>query len=143
MIAVDTNVLVYAHRAGVPEHRRARRAIERAVEDPRGWGIAAASIGEFWSVVTHPSAAGRPSTSKEAASFLRALSEDADMQIWSPGKGFGDRLVQLALDLEIVGVRVFDLQIGLTALENGAQEIWTHDAGFTRIPGIRLHDPLS
>ena len=65
------------------------------------------------------------------------------MQIWSPGKGFGDRLVQLALDLEIVGVRVFDLQIGLTALENGAQEIWTHDAGFTRIPGIRLHDPLS
>lgn len=143
MIALDTNLLVYAHRSGVPEHRRARQAIERGVADPRGWGIAVASVGEFWSIVTHPKAAGRPSTPTEAATFLRRLEENASMQIWSPGKGFGERLLQLAIDLGIAGVRVFDLQIGLTALEHGAHEIWTHDGGFTHIPGIRLHDPLT
>jgi toxin-antitoxin system PIN domain toxin len=143
VIAVDTNLLVYAHRASTPEHRRARQAIERAAEDSRGWGIAIATVGEFWSVVTHATASGRPSTAKEAAAFLRRLNESADMQIWSPGKGFGERLLQLAVDLDVAGVRVFDLQIALTALEHGAHEIWTHDGNFTRVPGIRLHDPLT
>ena len=38
--------------------------------------------------------------------------------------------------------RVFDLQIGLTAFDNGAHEIWTHDGAFVRIPGLRVRDPL-
>lgn len=48
MIAVDTNLLVYAHRSAVPEHARARRAIENAVDDPHGWGISIANVAEFW-----------------------------------------------------------------------------------------------
>jgi predicted nucleic acid-binding protein len=47
VIAVDTNLLVYAHRSSLPEHRRARRALEQASRDPRGWGIALASVAEF------------------------------------------------------------------------------------------------
>jgi hypothetical protein len=50
MIAIDTNLLVYAHRARTPEHARARKAIERAAADDAGWGIAAASLTEFWAV---------------------------------------------------------------------------------------------
>jgi hypothetical protein len=143
MIAVDTNVLVYAHRAGVPEHRRARRIIEQVATESDGWGIAAASVGEFWSVVTHATAPGRPSTPDEAASFLQRLGEDAGMQIWSPRTAFGERWLRLALELGIVGPRVFDLQIALTALDHGVHEIWTHDTRFVRVPGIRVHDPLS
>jgi predicted nucleic acid-binding protein len=30
VIALDTNLLVYAHRSGTPKHRAARAAIERA-----------------------------------------------------------------------------------------------------------------
>ena len=52
-------------------------------------------------------------------------------------------LCQLALDLGVSGPRIFDLQIGLIAFENGATEIWTHDNKFIRIPGLRLHDPFS
>jgi hypothetical protein len=37
---------------------------------------------------------------------------------------------------------VFDLQVAITAVENGATEMWTHDAGFIRIPGLRVHDPV-
>ena len=54
MIAIDTNLLIYAHRCGLPEHRAARRAIQKASVDPRGWGIPFSCIAEFWSVVTHP-----------------------------------------------------------------------------------------
>lgn len=142
MIAVDTNLLVYAHRSSLPEHRRARRAIERASGDPRGWGIALASVAEFWSVVTH-SASPRPSTGREASAFLAALETGAAMQVWVPRTGFATRLLQLASDLEVAGVRVFDLQIALTVFEHGASELWTHDRSFTRVPGLRLVDPLA
>ncbi len=142
MIAVDTNLLVYAHRSSLPEHRRARRALEQASADPRGWGIALTSVGEFWSVVTHR-AASRPSTAGEASGFLAALETDAAMQVWVPRAGFATRLLQLASDLDVAGARVFDLQIALTAFENGAAELWTHDQGFTRVPGLRFVDPLA
>jgi predicted nucleic acid-binding protein len=62
MIAVDTNLLVYAHRARTREHAAARRAIERAAAHAAGWGLPLPVLAEFWAVVTHPSAAGRPST---------------------------------------------------------------------------------
>jgi hypothetical protein len=40
VIAVDTNLLVYAHRAATREHRRARAAIALAAGSGAGWGIA-------------------------------------------------------------------------------------------------------
>jgi len=142
VIAVDTNLLVYAHRSSLPEHRRARRALERASSDPRGWGVALASVAEFWSLVTHR-AAPRPSAAGEPTAYLAALGSDAAMQVWAPRAGFETRLLQLASDLEVAGARVFDLQIALTAFEHGASELWTHDRGFTRMPGLRLVDPLA
>lgn len=123
MIAIDTNLLVYAHRRGVGEHRAARAAIERAATDSRGWGIALQSVGEFWSVVTHPTAAGGASSPDQATAFLRNLRADAGMVVWSPGIGFDDRLLQLAGDLGVSGPRILDLQVALTVFEHGASEL--------------------
>ena len=142
MIAIDTNLLVYAHRERTPQHKKARKAIEAASAGPRGWGMSAAVLPEFWSVVTHPGAEGRPSTPAQAAAFVRALA-DAGALIWSAGPGFGERLLQVAADLAVSGPRIFDLQIALAAFEGGATELWTHDAGFITVPGLRVADPLA
>jgi len=40
VIALDTNLLVYAHRTGTAEHHAAARALERASHAPGGWGWA-------------------------------------------------------------------------------------------------------
>ena len=143
MIAIDTSLLVYAHRAGSDEHGAARRAIERAAGAREGWGVALGSVTEFWSVVTHPRMPGRPSTPEEAAAFLDVLVREAGAAVWSPGEGFESRLVPLASRMGVRGARIFDLQIGLTALEGGAREIWTHDGGFVPVPGLRVRDPLA
>jgi toxin-antitoxin system PIN domain toxin len=143
VIAVDTNLLIYAHRSGAPEHRRARRAIEIAASAAQGWGIALASVGEFWSIVTHPLVARGTGSGRHAAAFLRALIAEAEMLVWVPGPGFEVRLMERALDLGVRGARVFDLQIALTALEHGASEIWTHDRSFVKVAGIRVRDPLT
>ena len=56
MIAIDTNLLVFAHRMQVPEHRAARKAIEKASMVSDGWGFTLTNLLEFWSIVTHPAA---------------------------------------------------------------------------------------
>ncbi len=142
VIAIDTNLLVYAHRSGVPEHRRARQALERAANDTAGWGISLPVLGEFWSIVTHSKASGGPSTAAQAASFIRALVTGGEMRIWMPGASFAEDLLQRAVNLSVSGARIFDLQIALIAADHGAREIWTHDPNFVRLPGILVRNPL-
>lgn len=141
MIAIDTNLLIYAHRSATREHRSARSAIEAACGSAGGCAITLPSIAEFFSVVTHPAASGRPSSPGDAAAFLAAL-EEAGAIVIGPGPAFSTRLVQTAADLAVSGPRIFDLQIGLCALDGGATELWTHDANFVKIPGLIIHDPL-
>ncbi len=142
MIAIDTNLLIYSHRAGLAEHRAARGAVERASQDPRGWGIPFPCIAEFWSIVTHPESRGGGSPPAKAREFLRALVLDAGASVWLPRDGSWERVLNLAEDLAVKGPRVFDLQIALVAFENGATEIWTHDRGFQAFPGLTTVDPL-
>lgn len=142
MIAIDTNLLVYAHRSGVPQHVAARGAIEQAAASPAGWGIPLPCVAEFWAVVTHPAAHGRPSRPAEARSFLERLVADGGGEIWPPLAGHERRLLALADELAVAGPRIFDIAIGLVAFENGATEIWTHDTSFVAIPGLAVRDPL-
>jgi uncharacterized protein len=142
VIALDTNLLIYAHRSDVPEHVAAKRAIERASADSRGWGVALPSVAEFWMAVTHSAAVGGPSPPRKARDFLDALLTDGPGILWMPREPFWTRLLQLASDLKVSGPRIFDLQIALTAFDNGAVEIWTHDADFVSFPGLRVHHLL-
>lgn len=142
MIVVDTNLLVYAHRSATPEHLAARAALEAASRLTDGWGLATASVLEFWSVVTHPAAAGRPSTAREARAFIEALVA-AGARLLAPGPAVAQRILEAADRLRVVGPRVFDLHIAVTALDHGATELWSHDGGFITLPGLRLVDPLA
>src|SRR5262249_11023821 len=60
-----------------------------------------------------------------------------------PFAGGGGSGRTVSSDLGVSGVRVFDLQIAIRAFEGGAGELWTHDAGFLRVPGLRVRDPLA
>lgn len=139
MIALDTNLLVYAHRSSLPLHKQSQRAIEKAAEHPGGWAIPFSCVLEFWAVVTHP--ASKPSTPKEARAFLASL-VTAGAKILYPKEGTAGRLLDLALHSDVQGARIFDLQIGLTCRESGVRELWTHDRNFVSVPGLVVRDPL-
>lgn len=93
-------------------------------------------------VVTHPSAAGRPSLPEEVLAFVDALRVGGGMRVFDAKDGMGERLLGLAARLGVSGPRIFDLQIGLCALEAGASELWSHDRAFVAPPGLRVVDPL-
>ncbi len=59
-----------------------------------------------------------------------------------PGVGFSRRMAQLAAAQAVVGPRIFDLQIALTAFEGGATELWTADRHFASVPGLPVVCPL-
>ena len=54
MIALDTNILVYAHRADSPWHEAAYQSIVNLAQGEAFWGIPWPCIHEFLAVVTHP-----------------------------------------------------------------------------------------
>lgn len=142
MIAIDTNLLVYAHRSLTHEHKAAIKSLENAFSSALGWGIAFPSIAEFWCIVTHPKCTGRPSRPDEAADFISTIINDGHGQIWLPSHGFTERAIHLATTLNITGARFFDLLIGLIAIENGAHTLWTHDTNFLKLPGLKVADPI-
>jgi predicted nucleic acid-binding protein len=143
VIALDTNLLVYAHRAGCAEHAAARQAIERAAAESDGWCIPLPCLFEFWSVVTHPASAGGASPPVLASRFIEALLGTGGARVLAPGDRFVERCIEAAVRLGVHGPRVFDLQIGLLCLEAGATELWTRDAGFVALPGLKVRDPLA
>src|SRR5206468_9255371 len=120
MIGIDTNLLVYAHRSAVPECNAAQAAFIAAANIPGGWGISVPTIAEFWSIVTHPSQAGGPSSGALATNFIDHLVTEGHGQIWVPALGFGRRLMRWAAYLKVRGAAVFDFQIALFPLELGA-----------------------
>lgn len=140
MIAIDTNLLIYAHRANLMEHDAAKRAIEAAAAGT--WAIPLPCVTEFWAIATHPRSQGRASRPEEAASFIRNLIE-AGARIILPGRGFHEELLRRACELNLHGPRIFDLQIAVMAHAAGAREIWTHDRNFVTIPGLKKHDPIT
>ena len=54
MIAVDTNILVYAHRADSEWHDRAALRLRELAEGRAPWAIPWPCIHEFLAIVTHP-----------------------------------------------------------------------------------------
>ena len=124
MIAIDTNILVYAHRPSAPEHRRARQTIEKARAE--GFGITSISVTEFLSVVTSPRIVSMPTMIEAAHDFLSALFE----------------LSRAAIRKGIVGRQLHDLSIAVIAQGGGAARLWTHDTAFTSVPGLKVEFPL-
>jgi predicted nucleic acid-binding protein len=52
MIALDTNILVYAHRRDMPQHTLALRAMQRLVAEDRTWAVPWPCIHEFLAAVS-------------------------------------------------------------------------------------------
>ncbi len=142
MIALDTNLLVYAHRADVDVHAAARAVLEQAAAQPGGWAIPWPCAHEFLSVVTGP-AFGRSRTPVEVAfEALRAwLSHPRCHAIGETPRHLGI-LHGLAARAPISGGAIHDARIAAICLDHGIDALWTCDRDFSRFPDLRTRNPL-
>ena len=71
MIAVETNLLVYAHRRDSPWHDAAQRVLAQLASSRAAWAIPWSCLHEFVGIVTHPRIYSPPSTREEALDQVR------------------------------------------------------------------------
>lgn len=137
MIAVDTNVLIYAHREELPQHETARRRLIALAEGSARWAVPVFCLGEFARVITHPRIFDPPFTASEACDALSRVLESPSLTILMPGERFWALLAEVIPEGDAVGNLVFDAQIAALCLEAGVSALLTEDRDFDRFKELR------
>ncbi len=140
MIAVDTNILLYADREETPQHRAALRAIRRLAEGNEAWAVPIQCIGEFLRVVSHDRVVQPPTPIGEALASIESLLASPAARLLMPGNRYLQILRDVIARSGVRGNLIFDAQIAAVCLEHGATTLLTEDRDFTRFQGIK---PLS
>lgn len=142
MIAIDTNVLVYAHRQDSPFHEAASRRIRELAENLAPWALPWPCLHEFYSVVTHPRIYSPPSTGDQAIDQITAWLDSPSSVPISEGPAYWPGLSNLLAESKITGPAVHDARIAALCLANGVHELWSADRDFSRFPRLRTVNPL-
>lgn len=138
MIAVDTNVLIHAHREESPKHHAALKRLEALAASATMWGIPVFCIGEFLRVVTHPKLFDPPHSPAEACDALARLLSPGNVAVLRPGPGYPERLLDAIREVDAVGNLVFDAQIAALCRDCDVSTLLTEDRDFERFENLDI-----
>lgn len=142
MIAVDTNILVYAHREDAPFHDAALRRITALAEGAAGWAIPWPCLHEFLAIVTHPRIFAPPTPLARALDQVDAWLESPRLALLAETEIHWPTLRQMLADGRIAGPQVHDARIAALCGQHGVSELWTADRDFGRFPDLKTFNPL-
>ena len=143
MIALDTNLLVHAHRRDASMHPRAGDLVRELAEAPVPWAICYHSLVEFYSIVTRRGLWDAPSTPETAMDQIRAWRESPSLRILHDSDESIDLLDELATGGSVTGGMIHDARIAACCILNGVAELWTVDRDFSRFPRLRYRNPMN
>lgn len=143
MIAVDTNVLVYAHRPESTNHRAAARLLRTLAEGDSPWAIPWPVCSEFLSVATNPRIWGRDSINQDFAwQQLRAWAESPSVWLLSETVGFLNVFEEIARRPRVYGRTVHDARIAAICIAWGVEVLLTCDRDFSLFPELQTRNPF-
>jgi toxin-antitoxin system PIN domain toxin len=142
MIAVDTNILVYAHRQDSPWHDAARRALALLAEGVGAWAIPWPCLHEFLAIVTHPRIFKTPTPAATAADAVEGLLEAPRLALLAETDGYWPVLRRLVEAGRLAGPIVHDARIAALCEIHGVVTLWTADRDFSRFPNLKVQNPL-
>jgi toxin-antitoxin system PIN domain toxin len=143
LIAVDTNILVHAHRRDAELHRRAERAMRSLAEGPAQWAIPWPCLHEFLAIVTHPRIFDPPTPQAGALGQVDAWLASPQLVLLGEAGDHWARLRDLLRDGAVVGPMVHDARIAAICRSHGVAELWSIDRDFGRFPALRTVNPLT
>ena len=142
MIAVDTNVLVYAHRAETGFHARAFECLKTLAEGSKPWGLPVSCVHEFLSVVTNPKVFRPASGFEQALDQIDAWLASPQAHIFHSGKQHWTILSDLTHKAKLQGGQFHDARIAAICIENGVSTLYSADRDFGRFKGLKTVNPL-
>jgi uncharacterized protein len=143
VIAVDTNVLVYAHRREAAEYVAARELMRRLAEGARPWAIPWPCIYEFFSVVTNARIWRQAaSTPAEAWRQIQAWLASPSLRLLAETETYPEVLGELVQRPRVRGPVVHDARIAAICLVHGVEKLVSRDRDFTLFPELKLDNPF-
>ena len=142
MIATDTNILVYAHRADSEWHDRAKARVTTLAEGRVAWGLPWPCVHEFLAIVTRPRIYLPPSTLEQALDQVDAWLESPVAGLLTETYTHWDLLKDLLRNGQVKGPMVHDARVAALCLAHGVTEFWTADRDFGRFPELPTRNPL-
>jgi toxin-antitoxin system PIN domain toxin len=143
VIALDTNLLVYAHREESRWHQQALAVVRECAESPARWAIPWPCLHEFLGVITHPRIYAPPTPLEKALAGVRALTASPSLVFIGEGPDHLRLLAQLATAGRIAGSNFHDAKIAAICLAHGVRELWSADRDFARFPQLKVVNPLA
>jgi uncharacterized protein len=143
LIAVDTNLLVYAHRAESEFHERASVCVRALAEGRTRWGIPWPCVHEFIAIVTHPRIYDPPTPQKLALAQVDAWFGSPSLVALGESDDHWTHLRRVLTQGKVLGPRVHDARIAALCLSHGVRELWTADRDFSRFSELKTRNPLT
>jgi hypothetical protein len=142
MIAVDTNILVYAHREDSPWHEVAVSRVTHLAEGRTPWAIPWPCVHEFLAIVTHPRIYAPPTPLSLALDQVEAWLGSPSLIVLSESEGYWAQL-RTALEAgRLAGAQIHDARVASLCQFHGIQELWSADRDFSRFTGLSIRNPL-
>lgn len=142
MIAVDTNILVYAHREELTFHRVAAACVAELAEGPATWAIPWPCVHEFLNIVTHPRIYTPPTPLARAVEQIDIWLESPTLVLLAETAAHWSVLRAMILAGRVTGPRVHDGRVAALCRQHGVRELWTADRDFSRFSGVTVVNPL-
>lgn len=142
MIALDTNLLIHAHRRDSSFHGPASECLAELAAGRAMWCLPWPCLHEFYGIVTHPRVFRPPSTPAEAADQIDAWLECPSLVLLTETDAHWPTLRSLVTAARLAGPPVHDARIAALCIQHGVSELWTADRDFSRFPALRTRNPL-
>lgn len=142
MIAVDSNILVYAHREESEWHATAYAKLAALAEGRNVWAIPWPCIHEFLAIVTHPRIYAPPTPLAGALDQVDAWLESPSLILLAESDAHWRTLRGVLSSGKIAGAQVHDARIAALCLQHGVKELWSADRDFGRFPDLTVVNPL-
>ena len=143
MIAVDTNLLVYAHRRESRFHASAKALITELAEGSKRWAVPWPCVYEFFSVVTNPRIwREKASTPQQAKDQVSAWLASPTLFLLGEDDNFTDILLAVLARPRVRGPIVHDARVAALCIAHGVDELLTKDRDFQLFPELATRDPL-
>jgi len=142
MVAIDSNILVYAHRKDSPWHENASKLILGLANGDDLWAIPWPCYHEFINVVTNPRLYKPCSTIEKAIEFLEVLRSSASLETIGEGPGYFEKMKTMAINAKLKGAKIHDCKIAAICQNHGVKILYTADRDFSLFPSLKSVNPL-
>ncbi len=142
MIAIDTNLLVYAHREDSLFHESACLKVTTLAEGQAPWAIPWPCVHEFLAIVTHPKIYRPPTPMERALDQVAAWMESPSLVLLAETASYWAELALIVQAGKVMGPQVHDARIAALCLHHRVSELWSADRDFSRFPRLSTRNPL-